>query len=528
MFASGTHLSFVFDALSGLSSIGPGATLSLSGGANETVTSALSNQGTISLGQGDVLSVGSLDEGPGATFDTAVGGTSSATFGHLMATGGATLGGTLGVSLTGGYQPAPTDTQALVTGSPVTGTFSSYSGTTQVANGDLVVDYSAAAAVLTVRSLGLTVSTTSSGYGKTGDTIQLSYLVTNDTEGTVTGVTVTDNLLGDAITCPQPSLAAGTTETCTGTYAVTQADVDAGSVTDTATAGATSVSDVALTSPASSVTVPASDAVSALSLADTTTSTGYGTAGDTISYNYLVTNTGTTTLSGITISDALVPSGAISCPTGTLAPQASVTCTGTYQVTQADVDAGSVTDTATAGATNPAAAAEASAPSSVTVGAADATSGLTLVDSSPTTSYGTAGDTISYNYLVTNTGTTTLSGITISDALVPSGAISCPTGTLAPQASVTCTGTYQVTQADVDAGSVTDTATAGATNPAAAAEASAPSSVTVGAVVISSVTFEGTSSAPKVLVTGYGFGPRPTTVPACDSANTDSPMGHCG
>ena len=144
-----------------------------------------------------------------------------------------------------------------------------------------------------------------------------------------------------------------------------------------------------------------------------------------------------------------------------------------------------------------------------------------MVDSSPTTSYDAAGDTISYNYLVTNTGTTTLSGISISDSLIPSGAISCPAGTLAPEASVTCTGTYQVTQADVDAGSVTDTATAGATNPAGDAEASASSSVTVGAVVITSVTFEGTSSAPKVLVTGYGFGSRPATVPACNSTNTD-------
>ena len=521
VFASGTYLSFVYDALSGLSTISPGASLSLSGGANETVNGALSNQGTISLGQGDVLTVGSLDDGPGASFDTAVGGTSSAAFGHLESTGGATLGGAIGVSLTGGYQPAPTDTQALVTGSPVTGAFSSYSGPTQVANGDLVVGYSADAAVLTVRSLDLTVSTTSSGYGKTGDTILLSYLVTNDTEGTVTGVVVNDNLLGGAVTCPQPSLATGATETCTGTYVVTQADVDAGSVVDTATAGAASVSDVALTSPISSVIVPGSEAVSALSLADSTTSTGYGAVGDAISYNYLVTNTGTTTLSGISISDSLMPSGAISCPAGTLAPEASVTCTGTYQVTQADVDAGSVTDTATAGATNPADDAEESAPSTVTVGAAFASSGLTLVDSSPTTSYEAVGDTISYNYLVTNTGTTTLSGISISDSLMPSGAISCPAGTLAPEASVTCTGTYQVTQADVDAGSVTDTATAGATNPADEAEESAPSTVTVGAVVITGVTFEGTASAPKVLVTGYGFGSRPATVPACSSTNTD-------
>ena len=301
-----------------------------------------------------------------------------------------------------------------------------------MANGDLVVGYTADAATLTVRSLGLTVSTTSSGYGKTGDTIQLSSLVTNDTEGTVTGVVVTDNLLAGAATCPQSSLAAGATETCTGTYVVTQPDVDAGSVTDTATAGATSVSEVALTSPPSSVIVPGSEAVSALSLADSTTSTGYGAAGDTISYNDLVTNTGTTTLSGISISDPLISSGAVSCPAGTLAPGASVTCSGTYQVTQADVDAGSVTDTATAEATNPMGDSEASAPSSVTVGAADAMSGLALVDSSPTTSYGAAGDTISYNDLVTNTGTTTLSGISISDPLISSGPSAAPPGRWPP------------------------------------------------------------------------------------------------
>ena len=51
-----------------------------------------------------------------------------------------------------------------------------------------------------------------------------------------------------------------------------------------------------VTSAPSSVTVYASDADSSLSLTKSTTSTGYGAAGDTIPYSYLVTNTGTTTL----------------------------------------------------------------------------------------------------------------------------------------------------------------------------------------------------------------------------------------
>ena len=86
-------------------------------------------------------------------------------------------------------------------------------------------------------------------------------------------------------------------------------------------------------------------------------------------------------------------------------------------------------------------------------------SSLGLVKSSSTGGYGAVGDVIDYSYLVTNTGTTTESGIvSVSDNLIPD--VSCPPGSLAPGASETCTGSYTVTQADVDAGSVTNTATA--------------------------------------------------------------------
>ena len=85
---------------------------------------------------------------------------------------------------------------------------------------------------------------------------------------------------------------------------------------------------------------------------------------------------------------------------------------------------------------------------------------------SPSTpAYGAAGDVINYNYLVTNTGTTTESNISVSDNKIAT--VSCPPGSLAPGASETCTGSYTVTQADVDTGSVTNSATASSTNPQA-------------------------------------------------------------
>ena len=59
---------------------------------------------------------------------------------------------------------------------------------------------------------------------------------------------------------------------------------------------------------------------------------------------------------------------------------------------------------------------------------------------------------------MTNEGNVTLTGITVTDPKV--SPISCPATTLAVGASMTCTGSYAVTQADIDAGFVYNLATA--------------------------------------------------------------------
>jgi uncharacterized repeat protein (TIGR01451 family) len=163
------------------------------------------------------------------------------------------------------------------------------------------------------------------------------------------------------------------------------------------------------------------------------------------------------------ISDAKV--GSVSCPATTLAPGATTTCTATYTVTQVDVDAGHVANTATASA-NP--------PSGAAVTATDSTDTLlapapkiTLDKQAGTPSGNTAGSTILYRFVVTNTGNVTLTAIGVDDPTA--GAVSCPTTVLAPAATTTCTATYHLTQADVDAGHVANTATVSATRPPGAA-----------------------------------------------------------
>ena len=74
----------------------------------------------------------------------------------------------------------------------------------------------------------------------------------------------------------------------------------------------------------------------------------------------------------------------------------------------------------------------------------------------------------------------TLTSVQVNDTDMPGlSAITCPHTTLAPGASQTCTATYVTTGADVDTGSVTNTATAQGDPPTGPPVVSAPSAATI-------------------------------------------------
>jgi hypothetical protein len=98
--------------------------------------------------------------------------------------------------------------------------------------------------------------------------------------------------------------------------------------------------------------------------------------------------------------------------------------------------------------------------------------GLELVKSALVTDVNTnglvdAGDTISYTFAVTNTGSVTISDLAIDDPMLAAAGvvISCDDTQLAPGEDTTCAGEYTITEADVDAGSVVNVATAVGTDP---------------------------------------------------------------
>ena len=179
------------------------------------------------------------------------------------------------------------------------------------------------------------------------------------------------------------------------------------------------------------------------------------TLNDVLTYTATATNDGNVRLSGVTLSDLLVDKDGHDCGSLDIGEQCQLT--GTHTVTQTDVDAGVVTNTVTAEAD------EVTTPVTVSQRTDVAQErALALTKTTTTTGFAAVGEQIAYTYTVSNSGTVTLSGtLAISDDKMATTDITCgavPDGGLVPSASVTCSGTYTVVQADLDADGVTNKA----------------------------------------------------------------------
>lgn len=144
---------------------------------------------------------------------------------------------------------------------------------------------------------------------------------------------------------------------------------------------------------------------------------------------------------------------------------------------------------------------------------------------SPTT-VSAVGQSISYSFLVTNTGNVAIADVAVTDTQsAPAGALAappaCPDPTLQPSGTETCTASYTVTLADLDHGSISDSAVATGTYLAASVQSS-PSTAVVEVVLpppapaptapvpTPSVGLPATGPAPARAGTAGGPGAAPT------------------
>src|SRR5205823_322097 len=117
---------------------------------------------------------------------------------------------------------------------------------------------------------------------------------------------------------------------------------DAGKVEDTACTTATGAKEACATREVPGKQEPK------LSITKEASPTTYSKVGDVITYTIVATNTGNVTLSNVSVEDKPALEGFACSPSipATLAPGKSITCTGKHTVTQADLEAGKLSDTA--------------------------------------------------------------------------------------------------------------------------------------------------------------------------------------
>ncbi|MGJ9494791.1 DUF7507 domain-containing protein [Actinotignum sp. GS-2025a] len=305
-------------------------------------------------------------------------------------------------------------------------------------------------------ALAVTKTATPPATISAGEQVQYSITVSNTGNVTLSDVTVTDPLLGGTVGAVS-TLAPGARQQVSGSYTLTQADIDRGGVDNIATATGIDPSGTAV-SAQGTATVQLPEAP-ALAVTKTATPPATIAAGEQVQYSIAVRNTGNVTLHGIAVSDPLL-GGKLATIT-TLAPGTIGTVSGSYTLTQADIDRGRLENTATAAGTSPhGTAVEGSATITTPL---PGTGVLRLVKTATTPAQLRAGEPVEYSIEASNSGNVTLSGVVISDPLL-GGELSTIT-TLAPGASQGVTGSYTLTQADVDRGGLENTATATGTDP---------------------------------------------------------------
>jgi uncharacterized repeat protein (TIGR01451 family) len=174
------------------------------------------------------------------------------------------------------------------------------------------------------------------------------------------------------------------------------------------------------------------------------------TVGETITYTIVAKNTGDAVLTDVSVTDPMVTG--LTCvpsvPVATLALGESIACQGTHVVTQADLDSSPLLNTASASGSSIVGPVVTDADATVTTAAAPA---LTVDKTVSATSFLLAGEVLSYEVRVTNSGNVTLSNVSVTDPKV--SGLTCvpslPVASLAPGAQIVCTGSRILTNSDV-------------------------------------------------------------------------------
>ena len=340
---------------------------------------------------------------------------------------------------------------------------------------------------------GQFVDTNADACANVGETVSYTFTVTNQGNVSLSNITLTDALVASFVfvsgdTNADSNLDVTETWSYSGVYTITQSDIDVGLVVNTATVQGedfnstvvTDISGATITDDNQTETTlcqnPAIGLVKTGVFIDTNSDL-CANVSETIDYEFTITNQGNVSLSSILLTDPLVTNAVYTSGDdgdGILQVAETWICNGSYVITQQDIDAGEVVNSASVIGT---------APTAVVV---SDISGDTITNNTPTVTdlcqaasvalvkVGTydngdctseVGDVIAYSFSVTNTGNVTLTNVIVADPLVTISGVAI--ASLAPGAidTTTYTASYTITQQDIDAGVFSNQATVTGTSP---------------------------------------------------------------
>ncbi|MFC0581539.1 DUF7507 domain-containing protein [Micrococcoides hystricis] len=310
-----------------------------------------------------------------------------------------------------------------------------------------------------------------------GDTVQYSFAVKNSGDLTINEVQINDPKITE-VTCDATSLAPGESTNCTGEYQVTKDDakVDDAKLENTATASAKSATGTDVTSEESTATVTVGTPTLEITKTVKDSQKSYR-AGDSVTYQFTITNTGNTPVNGVVVDDPMLQerNAHVKCDgmseDGTLSAGESADCEATTVITQDDFDRGQpLINTAKAvGSYHTVTVESSEAAAEVVMGKASPAIQVTKTVNGKSTVKLGAGGTAEFEITVRNTGDVTLTDVVLAENWAKNEALelSCRLGeaasastlsddfgaggkaVLAPGAMVNCIAEYVVTQADV-------------------------------------------------------------------------------
>ncbi|WP_165972843.1 DUF7507 domain-containing protein [Martelella mediterranea] len=309
----------------------------------------------------------------------------------------------------------------------------------------------------------------SSALPKAKDKVRIEAKVSNKGTLDFTKVDIANTLKPLTVDPSSFSLARNGERTVSGSYVLTQEDINRGAIENTLKAVGTA---------RNGATVQDDDRRSLnlsrnadMSVEKTSSGGGDAFTGK-LSYTVKVTNTGNVTLTNIRPEDPHLdaPLQVKSGSSAKLEPGEQVVFTGQYTPQQAEIDTGSFTNTVKVTATTPPGA---GAGGGSTIEKQDSNKaglpekpGLTVTKEAATpvdangNGFIDAGDTIAYTITATNTGNVSLTDFTVEDPLLDAGSVSGNGNRqVEPQGQAVFTGKHTIKQSEIDAGKLKNVAT---------------------------------------------------------------------